>query len=176
VVHTRKWEEEELLNIEESLKTIYESEEGVYSSLESKEALLQLEKKKRKLLEIGEAKWKLKSHAIWLENGDEFFFFFMPMPKEGRCLIPYGLYELIGRDLLKVVEEASLDGHMHAPLNSTFITLIPKSNSLEYFEDFKPISLCNSIYKVVAKIIARRLKPILSTTISKEQFGFLEGR
>jgi hypothetical protein len=87
-----------------------------------------------------------------------------------------GLYELIGRDLLKVVEEASLDGHMHAPLNSTFITLIPKSNSLEYFEDFKPISLCNSIYKVVAKIIARRLKPILSTTISKEQFGFLEGR
>jgi hypothetical protein len=56
-VHKRKREEEELLNIEEALKTIYESEEGGYSSLESKEALLQLEKKKRKLLETREAEW-----------------------------------------------------------------------------------------------------------------------
>jgi hypothetical protein len=79
-------------------------------------------------------------------------------------------------DLLKVVEEARTTEHMHAPLNSTFIAMISKSDSLEYFEDFRPISLCNSIYKVVEKIIARRLKPIISEAISKEQFGFMEGR
>jgi hypothetical protein len=44
------------------------------------------------------------------------------------------------------------------------------------FDDFRPISLCNCIYKIIAKIIARRLKPLLSEAISKEQFGFLEGR
>jgi hypothetical protein len=44
------------------------------------------------------------------------------------------------------------------------------------FDDFRPISLCNCIYKIISKIIARRLKPILSEAISKEQFGFLEGR
>jgi ribonuclease HI len=44
------------------------------------------------------------------------------------------------------------------------------------FDDFRPISLCNCIYKIIAKIIARRLNPFLSEAISKEQFGFLEGR
>jgi len=70
-VHKRKREEEELLNIEQALKTIYEFEEGGYSSLESKEALLQLEKNKRKLLETREVEWWLNSRAIWLENGDK---------------------------------------------------------------------------------------------------------
>jgi hypothetical protein len=44
------------------------------------------------------------------------------------------------------------------------------------FEDFRPISLCNCIYKIMAKLISRCLKPILSEAISKEQFGFLNGR
>jgi hypothetical protein len=65
---------------------------------------------------------------------------------------------------------------MHVPLNATFIALIPKSDDPTSMEDFQPISLCNCIYKVVSKFIARRLKTILSEKISKEQFGFLEGR
>jgi hypothetical protein len=39
-----------------------------------------------------------------------------------------------------------------------------------------PISLCNCIYKIIAKIISKRIKGILSKSISQEQFGFLEGR
>lgn len=87
-----------------------------------------------------------------------------------------GLYEVIGNDLLKVVEESRSQGHMHAPFNSTFIALIPKSDKPCSMDDFRPISLCNSIYEIVAKVISRRIKEILSETISQEQFGFLEGR
>jgi hypothetical protein len=47
-----------------------------------------------------------------------------------------GLYDLIGKDILKVVEESRMEGHMHAPLNSTFIALIPKSYSPQSFEEF----------------------------------------
>lgn len=36
--------------------------------------------------------------------------------------------------------------------------------------------MCNCIYKIIAKVIAVRLKPMLSRHISKEQFGFLDGR
>jgi hypothetical protein len=43
------------------------------------------------------------------------------------------------------------------------------------FDDFHPILCCNLIYKLIAKIIANRLKPILSETISEEQYGFLAG-
>jgi hypothetical protein len=64
-------------------------------------------------------------------------------------------YDLIGKDLLVVVEESHREGHMHAPLNSTFISLIPKSNTPQCMDEFRPISLCNCIYKIVAKVIAR---------------------
>jgi hypothetical protein len=87
-----------------------------------------------------------------------------------------GLYELIGADILRVVEESRTEGHMHAPFKSTFIALILKYDDPSSLDDFHPISLCNCIYKVISKIIERRIKAILSKNISREQFGFLEGR
>jgi hypothetical protein len=69
-----------------------------------------------------------------------------------------------------------VNGYIHNPLNSTFIALIPKSDNPSSFDDFRPISLCNCLYKIISKVISRRLKVILSKNISSEQFGFLEGR
>eukprot|EP00253_Pinus_taeda_P009579 PITA_09579 len=85
-------------------------------------------------------------------------------------------FDLIGSDITEVVEESRLKGEIYRPFNSTFIALIPKKDKPETFEDFRPISLCNCIYKIIAKLIAIRLVPILSRNISMEQFGFLEGR
>eukprot|EP00253_Pinus_taeda_P020413 PITA_20413 len=85
-------------------------------------------------------------------------------------------FELIGEELTEVVEETRIKGEVYSPFNATFITLIPKKENPESFEDFRPISLCNSIYKIIAKVIALRIKPILSKHISSEQFGFLNGR
>jgi hypothetical protein len=87
-----------------------------------------------------------------------------------------GFYDLLSKDLLKVIEESRTNGRIHGPFNSNFISLIPKVNDPQTFDDYKPISLCNCIYKIIAKIIARRIKPLLSKAISMEQFGFLEGR
>eukprot|EP00253_Pinus_taeda_P033955 PITA_33955 len=85
-------------------------------------------------------------------------------------------FDLIGSDMADVVEESRLRGEIYKPFNATFIALIPKKDAPESFEDFRPISLCNCIYKIIAKVIATRLVPILSRNISMEQFGFLEGR
>jgi hypothetical protein len=60
-------------------------------------------------------------------------------------------------------------------LNSTFIVVILKLDCPSTFDDFQPIALCNNIYKIIAKIIAIRIKPILSNIISPEKFGFLKG-
>ena len=82
----------------------------------------------------------------------------------------------MGGDLLKVVEGTRISRRISASFNSTFIALIPKVDNHVSMNDFRPISLCNCIYKVVSKVIARRIEEILSINISEEQFGFLEGR
>jgi hypothetical protein len=74
------------------------------------------------------------------------------------------------------VEESRKNGRIHEPFNATFIALIPKLDKPTSFDDFRPISLCNCIYKIISKVISRRLKDILSRHISLEQFGFLKGR
>jgi hypothetical protein len=62
------------------------------------------------------------------------------------------------------------------PINSTFLALIPKSNRPLSFSDYRPIALCNLCYKIVTNIIAKRIRPILSRSLSEEQLGFLKGR
>ena len=67
-------------------------------------------------------------------------------------------------------------GFISKAIDATFITLIPKRENLDTFEDFRPISLCNLVYKVISKVIANRIKPLLVETLSLEQFGFLRNR
>jgi hypothetical protein len=82
----------------------------------------------------------------------------------------------LGNELLEVVEESRRLGKVLGALNATFIALIPKSDKPDSFGGFRPIALCNLVYKIITKIIAAKLKTSLSIGISKEQFGFLEGR
>jgi hypothetical protein len=85
-------------------------------------------------------------------------------------------FDLMCQDLLDVVEDARTRGVVNSQLNNTFIVLIPKSNLPRQFKDFRPISLCNLCYKLISKIIARRIRPFLSRALSDEQLGFLKGR
>jgi hypothetical protein len=75
-----------------------------------------------------------------------------------------------------MVEETRLRGEVITSINSTFLALIPKVNKPSYFSDYRPIALCNLCYKIIEKVIAKRLKPILSRVLSDEQLGFLKGR
>ena len=65
---------------------------------------------------------------------------------------------------------------MSGALNATFLNLILKKEIPESFGDFRPIAICNSVYKLVTKIIALRLKSFLSERISIEQYGFVSNR
>lgn len=85
-------------------------------------------------------------------------------------------FEILGNNLLKIVEDYRRSGRISPAIKSTFIVLIPKSYNPISFNYFHPISLCNCLYKIIAKIIANRLKPILSRHISSEQFAFLHHR
>jgi hypothetical protein len=65
---------------------------------------------------------------------------------------------------------------MPTHINDTHIALIPKKLVPLVPADYRPISLCNVIYKIIAKCIANRLKPHLPNYIHTSQKAFMEGR
>lgn len=82
----------------------------------------------------------------------------------------------MGQEITEAVEESRTQRKVGDVLNSTYLTLIPKKDHADTFNDYRPISLCNLRYKLVTKIIAERLKQILGKFISEEQFAFLQDR
>lgn len=85
-------------------------------------------------------------------------------------------WKFLGPDILAVVEESQIRQQVWSALNSTFFTLIPKTTTSDEPQGFRPIALCNVIYKIISTVIAKRLKPLLPTLIAPEQTGFVEGR
>lgn len=61
-------------------------------------------------------------------------------------------------------------------LNSTFITLLPKKQDASQVTDFRHISLVHSFAKLVTKIMANRLAPVLPILISPNQTAFVKGQ
>jgi hypothetical protein len=66
-------------------------------------------------------------------------------------------------------------GLFNPVINATFIALIPKVASTAYVTEYKPISLCNVLYKLIAKMLANRLKQLLPFIISINQSAFVPG-
>ena len=61
-------------------------------------------------------------------------------------------------------------------LNRTLITLIPKCNAPESLSNYRPISLCNTVHKIVTKVIVARIRPMLSNLVSPYQTAFVPGQ
>jgi hypothetical protein len=83
---------------------------------------------------------------------------------------------MLREEVWQLVEESHSYGKVLQALNATFLTLIPKEERVTNMKNFRPISLCNVIYKIILKVIALKLKPILPFIISKEKLGYVEGR
>lgn len=83
---------------------------------------------------------------------------------------------IIRVEVWEIIEDSRSLGQVLQDLNMTFLILIPKEGHAYHPKQFRPISLCNVIYKLLTKVIAQRLKPILPMIISLEQSGYVEGR
>ncbi|KAJ6907746.1 hypothetical protein NC651_018243 [Populus alba x Populus x berolinensis] len=83
---------------------------------------------------------------------------------------------VIHEDFCLAVRDFFQSGAMLKQINHSIITLIPKSANTSFASDFRPISCCNVIYKVIAKLLAARLSQALVPIISPMQNAFLGGR
>ena len=64
----------------------------------------------------------------------------------------------MGDSVIVAVLDYLNSGLMVPKINHTNIVLVPKVKSLEKMSDFRSISLCNVIYKIISKVLANRLK------------------
>jgi len=85
-------------------------------------------------------------------------------------------WNLLKDDLLRFMVEFHRNGKLTKGLNSTFIALIPKVSSPQRLNDFRPISLVGSLYKVLAKVLANRLRIVIGSVVSESQSAFVKGK
>lgn len=85
-------------------------------------------------------------------------------------------WSIIRRDLMRVVNEFHENGRLMRGCNTSFIVMIPKKEGACGLNQFRPISLIGSLYKLIAKALAYRLKPVMDKLIGDSQTAFLKGR
>lgn len=85
-------------------------------------------------------------------------------------------WELIGPSVTNAVLDFLQGGDMPEKVNMTTIVLIPKVKQPQEMKQFRPISLCNVVYKICSKLLANRMRPFLDEIVSEEQSDFVPGR
>lgn len=99
-----------------------------------------------------------------------------PGPDEFHTKFFQTQWRTVGSAISKVLLGCLNDGDHIGMLNDTFITLIPKTKNPKSMVDFRLISLCNLVYKILSKVLVNYIKPILNCLIGEEQSAFVSNR
>ena len=85
-------------------------------------------------------------------------------------------WKIVDPDVIECVLIALNSGVLPNGINETYICLIPKVHSPQKITTFRPISLCNVVYKIISKVLANRIKGVLIEVIDESQSAFVPGR
>ena len=86
-------------------------------------------------------------------------------------------WDIVKEDVMRMFTDFYETGKFVRSLNTTFLVLIPKKGGVEDFKDFRPINLVGSLYKLLAKVLANRLKRVMmGKLVNKAQNAFIGGR
>jgi hypothetical protein len=99
-----------------------------------------------------------------------------PGPDDYSMGIYQNSWDTVGLDVTRAALHFLNGGPFEAALNSTNLCLIPKVTSPSHVKDYRPISLCNLLYKIISKVFANKLKQVLPAIISPKQSAFIPGR
>ena len=85
-------------------------------------------------------------------------------------------WDFVKEDILEMFKEFHEYSSFLKSLNNTFLVLIPKKSGAEDLGDFRSISLLGGLYKLLAKVLAIRLKKVVGKVVSTSQNAFVMGR
>ncbi|WKA02253.1 hypothetical protein VitviT2T_020466 [Vitis vinifera] len=111
-------------------------------------------------------------HSALLEmNGDK-----APGPDGFTVAFWQSCWGFVKEEILAMFKEFHEQKTFLKSLNNTFLVLIPKKGGAENIGDFRPISLLGGLYKLLAKVLANRLKKVIGKVVSPAQNAFVMGR
>ncbi|XP_075640364.1 uncharacterized protein LOC142612127 [Castanea sativa] len=99
-----------------------------------------------------------------------------PGPNRFPTLFYKQLWTTIGNDVIEAVTSFFRLGSMPREVNRSLIVLIPKVSNPSSVNNFRPISLCNVVYKIISKLLTSKLRPLLEKIISPTQSAFIPNR
>lgn len=103
-----------------------------------------------------------------------------PLKAPGCDGFPARFYQrnwtVLKAEIVAAVQDLFTTGVMPDGVNGTTIVLIPKVPHPKELKDFRPISLCNVVYKIVSKCMVNMLRPFLTKLIFENQSAFISGR
>ncbi|KAL0910085.1 hypothetical protein M5K25_021023 [Dendrobium thyrsiflorum] len=85
-------------------------------------------------------------------------------------------WAIVSKEVYDAILEFFTTGCMNPEWKDTLVVLIPKTSNADFPSKFRPISLCQTIYKVAVTIILEKLKPFLPLCIDEQQVAFVPGR
>ncbi|KAH1073758.1 hypothetical protein J1N35_026086 [Gossypium stocksii] len=103
--------------------------------------------------EIKEAMWSCDENKALGPDGFNICFF-------RKC------WGVVKNDLYEMLKEFYLSGKLERSINSSFIALIPKNENPSEISEFRPICLVSSLYKIVVKVLSRRLCEVIGGVVS----------
>lgn len=83
---------------------------------------------------------------------------------------------IIKDDLMEALHEFFEKNKMIDPINCALVTLVPKVADVKNRKDLRPIACCLTIYKIISKIITKRLSRVINEVVDCSQSAFFLGR
>jgi hypothetical protein len=90
-----------------------------------------------------------------------------PVPDGFTLAFFQDCWGMVKGDFMAVFAEFHARGKFVKSINSTFISLFPKVHGAKEIKDFRPISLVGGIYKIIAKVLANKMRRVMDKIISK---------
>jgi len=109
--------------------------------------------------------------AVWSCGGDK-----CPGPDGFNFNFIKEFWGVLKPDFRRFVDEFHANGSFPKGNNASFLALIPKTNHPQSFNEYRPISLIGCMYKIIAKLLANRLRKVMSALIDERQTAFIKDR